>query len=61
VQISGLRQDQPVITSCGSGMTASILTFVLDRLGVKDIRLYDGSWTEWGMDSETPIETGEAR
>jgi len=61
VQNSGLRQDQPVITSCGSGMTASILTFVLDRLGVKDIRLYDGSWTEWGMDSETPIETGEGR
>ncbi|MHA1544680.1 MAG: sulfurtransferase, partial [Alphaproteobacteria bacterium] len=57
---SGLDNGKPVITSCGSGMTAAILAFVLDGQGFKDIRLYDGSWVDWGSDPGTPIDTGEA-
>ncbi len=60
VQNCGLRDGAPVITSCGSGMTAAILAFALERLEVSDIRLYDGSWADWGSDPETPIETCEA-
>jgi thiosulfate/3-mercaptopyruvate sulfurtransferase len=58
VQKCRLKESAPVITSCGSGMTAAILAFVLDRLGRNDIRLYDGSWADWGSDPNTPVETG---
>ena len=52
----GLDFDRPVITSCGSGVTAAILTLGLALLG-KTSRLYDGSWSEWGSLQDTPIET----
>jgi len=52
----GLDMDRPVITSCGSGVTAAILTLGLTLLG-KPSRLYDGSWSEWGSQQDTPIET----
>ncbi|MCY4307529.1 MAG: 3-mercaptopyruvate sulfurtransferase [Rhodobacteraceae bacterium] len=45
---SGLDLDKPVITSCGSGITASILFLALDMIGHRNISLYDGSWVEWG-------------
>ncbi|WP_297804377.1 3-mercaptopyruvate sulfurtransferase [uncultured Brevundimonas sp.] len=51
----GVEFDRPVITSCGSGVTAAILTLGLELLG-KPSRLYDGSWTEWGSREDTPIE-----
>lgn len=53
---SGVDLSKPIITSCGSGITAAGLAFVFHRLGAKDISLYDGSWTEWGA-SDAPIET----
>ena len=55
--------DKPVITSCGSGVTAAILWFALDALGKEPSALYDGSWVEWASRPDLPIATGtsEAR
>ncbi len=54
---AGLKPDPSVITTCGSGVTAAILTLALAVLG-RDSAVYDGSWAEWGARSDTPIETG---
>lgn len=51
---------RPIVTTCGSGVTASVLLFALHRLGVEEAALYDGSWSEWGADPETPKATGPA-
>ncbi len=50
--------DRPVVTTCGSGLTAALLSLALDEIGAKDVALYDGSWTEWGARSEAPVVTG---
>lgn len=47
---AGIDLDRPVITTCGSGITAAVLTFGATLLGKKDVALYDGSWSEWGAD-----------
>ena len=57
---AGVQLSRPIVTSCGSGVTASVLLFALDRLGVKDAALYDGSWSDWGADPATPNEIGAA-
>ena len=49
---------RPVITSCGSGVTASVLALALARLGRNDVAVYDGSWTEWGGRADTAVVTG---
>jgi thiosulfate/3-mercaptopyruvate sulfurtransferase len=56
---AGVDLDRPVVTTCGSGMTAAVLVFGLHLLG-KDAALYDGSWSEWGADPSTPKELGAA-
>jgi thiosulfate/3-mercaptopyruvate sulfurtransferase len=55
---AGVDLDRPVVTSCGSGVTASILTFAIDALGKQPGRVYDGSWSEWGSRQDTPIVKG---
>jgi thiosulfate/3-mercaptopyruvate sulfurtransferase len=50
---AGIDIARPVITSCGSGVTAAILTLALTELGAPSHALYDGSWTEWGSSGET--------
>lgn len=57
---AGIDLSKPVITSCGSGVTAAALIFALASLGHENHRLYDGSWSEWGGRSDTPVVTGEA-
>ncbi len=54
---AGIDLDQPVVTSCGSGVTAAIITLALHSLGHTDNTLYDGSWSEWGSRSDTPVTT----
>jgi thiosulfate/3-mercaptopyruvate sulfurtransferase len=55
---AGIDMDKPLVTTCGSGMTASALAFAAHLLGKEDVALYDGSWTEWGTDPATPKATG---
>jgi thiosulfate/3-mercaptopyruvate sulfurtransferase len=52
--------NKPVVTSCGSGVTACVLALGLAQTGHRRIAVYDGSWSEWGADQSLPIETGEA-
>ncbi len=54
---SGVDLSKPMITTCGSGMTASVLIFGLKLMGKEDVSLYDGSWSEWAADSDTPKES----
>jgi thiosulfate/3-mercaptopyruvate sulfurtransferase len=54
---AGIDINGPVVTSCGSGVTASTLALALYRLGRDDVAVYDGSWSEWGGRSDTPVET----
>jgi thiosulfate/3-mercaptopyruvate sulfurtransferase len=54
----GVDLDQPIITSCGSGVTAATLWLALDAIGKPPQALYDGSWAEWGSLPNKPLKTG---
>lgn len=54
---AGVDLDRPVVTTCGSGVTASVLSLALAVLG-RDSRVYDGSWSEWGARADVPVVTG---
>jgi thiosulfate/3-mercaptopyruvate sulfurtransferase len=57
-EAAGVDLSKPAITTCGSGVTAAVLSLALERLGKSDHSLYDGSWTEWGQFPTLPVETG---
>ncbi len=57
-ELAGIDLHQPVVTTCGGGVTAAVLLFALHLLGKDDVALYDGSWSEWGADPATPKELG---
>lgn len=57
-QAAGADGTRPVVTSCGSGVTACILTLGLRLAGLPEGAVYDGSWTEWGGRADTPVEVG---
>lgn len=61
---AGIDPLAPLVTTCGSGVTAAVLTLALQGLGNENVRLYDGSWSEWGSLTDTPViadEQSEAR
>lgn len=57
---AGVKLDAPIVTSCGSGVSAGVLTIALYRLGLTNTALYDGSWSEWGQVDGPPVATGPA-
>ncbi len=59
-EAAGVDLSKPIVTSCGSGVTAAILALALERMGHDQWSLYDGSWAEWGLFPTLPIATGDA-
>lgn len=59
-EAAGVDLSRPLISSCGSGMTANVLIFAAHLIGKDDVALYDGSWSEWGLDPALPKATGKA-
>jgi thiosulfate/3-mercaptopyruvate sulfurtransferase len=57
---AGVDLTAPIVTTCGSGVSASLLALALARIGRPDVAVYDGSWSEWGSRSDTPVVTGDA-
>lgn len=60
LEAAGVGESRPVVTTCGSGITAAVLSLALTCVGRRDHALYDGSWADWGREGETPVESGPA-
>ena len=58
---AGIDVSKSVVTTCGSGVTASMLALALAVLGQTNAAVYDGSWAEWGQHNDLPVETGAAQ
>ena len=58
MRLAGVDLERPVVTSCGSGVTAAVLALALARIGKEDVAIYDGSWAEWASRPESKIATG---
>jgi thiosulfate/3-mercaptopyruvate sulfurtransferase len=54
---AGVDLNRPITASCGSGVSACVLALALHLLGKTDVAVYDGSWAEWGLADDTPVET----
>jgi len=57
-EAAGVDLKKPAITTCGSGITAAVLSLALERIGHRNHALYDGSWAEWGMYDDLPVAKG---
>ena len=58
-QSAGVDVDAPIVTSCGSGVTACVVSLALASLGRDDVATYDGSWAEWGAHAQVPVDTSD--
>ena len=56
---AGLDTSRPIVVSCGTGLTACAVVLALDTIGVNNVAVFDGSWTEWGSSAETPVSIGQ--
>lgn len=58
---AGIDLTKPIVTTCGSGVSAAVINLALERLGIEGSALYDASWSEWGLPGARPVETGPSR